>query len=173
MIIVLVGYMGSGKSTIGKDLSKIIDYEFIDLDTYIEENEEMSVSKLFKDKGEIYFRKKEMLYLKQILEAKENIVLALGGGTPCYGNNMDLISTHKNVKSFYLKASLKELAKRLNPEKENRPLISHLINEDDFIEFLGKHLFERSVFYSKASITVNTDCKSINETVQDIVVNLV
>lgn len=168
-----MGYMGSGKSSIGKELSKILNYKFIDLDTYIEGEEEMSVSKIFDSKGEIYFRKKEMFYLKQLLETKDNFVLALGGGTPCYGNNMDLISSKENVKSFYLKASLIELSKRLKSEKQNRPLISHLKNEDDFMGFLGKHLFERSGFYSKANITIKTDGKTINQTVQDIVLKLI
>ena len=168
-----MGYMGSGKSTIGKELSKILGYEFVDLDTFIETEEALSVSEIFQNKGEIYFRRKEMYYLAKLLDTKGKMVLALGGGTPCYGINMDLISSQKNVQSIYLKASLNELYKRLLPEKNRRPLISHLENKDDFIEFLGKHLFERSVFYSKSQITIATDDKSIDQIVQDIVLNLI
>jgi len=173
MIIVLMGYMGSGKSTIGIELAKILDYEFIDLDAYIEQKEEMSVSKIFKSKGEIYFRKAEIFHLKTLLSSEKNTVLSLGGGTPCYANNVDLILGQESTISFYLKTSLKELAKRLNPDKENRPLISHLNDENHLIEFLGKHLFERSGFYSKANFTILTDGKSVNETVKNIVANLV
>lgn len=168
-----MGYMGSGKSTIGKELSKILGYKFVDLDTFIETQEALSIPEIFKNKGEIYFRRKEMQYLKQLLDTEEKMVLALGGGTPCYGINMDLISSQKNVQSIYLKASLNELYKRLLPEKSKRPLISHLKGEDDFMEFLGKHLFERAAYYSKAENTISTDNKSIDGIVQEIVLNLI
>lgn len=168
-----MGYMGSGKSTIGSELSKILDYKFVDLDTFIETRETQSVSEIFKNKGEIYFRRKETDYLKELLDTNDKMILALGGGTPCYGINMDLISSKKSVLSIYLKASLNELYKRLLPKKAERPLISHLEDENDFMEFLGKHLFERSSFYSKAQTTIITDNKSINETVQEVVLSLI
>ncbi len=171
MTIFLIGYMGSGKSTIGQKLSTILKYEFVDLDTYIEDKEGKSIPELFKSKGEIYFRKIENQYLKEVLKFHSAIV-SLGGGTPCYGNNMDIIKSTNDTKSIYLKASIPQLAERLMKEKNNRPLISHIKNPEGLIEFIGKHLFERSFFYTQANITISVDSKSINEIVEEIIMEL-
>ena len=92
MKIVLLGYMASGKSNIGKKLSKKLSMSFIDLDDYIIEKEKMTISDIFKAKGEIYFRLIENKYLKEILLEKKDFILSLGGGTPCYANNMEEIN---------------------------------------------------------------------------------
>ncbi|WP_405570386.1 shikimate kinase [Winogradskyella sp. Asnod2-B02-A] len=173
MIIVLLGYMGSGKSTLGKELATVLKYSFLDIDDYIIENEKASISDIFKKKGEIYFRKKETEYLKEIISSSKNTVLALGGGTPCYGNNMNFLIDNANVKSFYLKLSIPLLAKRLFLEREHRPLISHINNEEELLEFIGKHLFERSHYYSQAQITLNTDHKTQKEILEDLLVHLI
>lgn len=173
MVIILMGYMGSGKSTIGKHLASILDYKFIDLDSFIEDNEAQKISKIFETKGEIYFRKKETFYLEQLLQTTATTVLSLGGGTPCYGNNMKLILEANNAKSFYLKASIPILSKRLIKEKEQRPVISHLKSEEDIIEFIGKHLFERNTYYLQSNYTVNTDHLSIQQVAENIVAKLV
>ena len=173
MIIVLMGYMGSGKSIIGKKLAQILGYQFCDLDTYISDKEGATISQIFNDKGEIYFRKIESTALKTILQTGENMVLSLGGGTPCYGNNLRYINNTNSVKSFYLKASIPILADRLITEKAFRPMISHLTSNEGIIEFIGKHLFERSVFYSKSDYTIITDHKSVDEVIEQIVVQLV
>lgn len=166
MKIVLVGYMGSGKSTIGRLLAKKLKYVFIDLDEYIESSERSDIATIFEKKGEIYFRKKEYGYLKEILENKDDFVLSTGGGTPCYGENMTAISTEtKNV--FYLKVSIAGLIERLISEKENRPLIANIPNKE-LPEFIGKHLFERSYFYSRAQHTVLCDNESVNTLVDTI-----
>jgi len=116
---VLIGYMGSGKSTVGKRLAEEYSWQFIDLDDYIEQAEEMTIASIFDQKGEIYFRKKELYYLKELLQKEENIVLATGGGTPCYGTNMkEILATTENC--FYLKVSIKGLLERLQNEKEQR-----------------------------------------------------
>lgn len=164
MEIVLLGYMGSGKSTIGRFVSDKMNATFIDLDTYIEEKENMSISQLFSTKGEIYFRKQEGIYLKEIIDTKSNYILALGGGTPCYGTNMQLIS---NTKSFYLKASIIFLAERLKKEKKKRPLIANL-NDEQLLEYIGKHLFERAPFYEESNYKVLVDNKPIEEIYFDI-----
>ncbi len=83
--------MGSGKSTLGRALATAKNISFVDLDAYIAEREKCSVPDIFKNKGEIYFRKKEALYLQEVLQKEEDMVLSLGGGTPCFGNNMPLI----------------------------------------------------------------------------------
>ena len=154
--IVLLGYMGSGKSSVGKALSQCVDIPYIDLDSYIEIQEKSSVKKIFSSKGELYFRKKERQYLEELLSRKEPIILSLGGGTPCYYDTMKFIVNSKAV-SFYLKASIKTLVSRLGKEKNQRPLISHLENEADLQEFIGKHLFERLPFYSEASHIIDVE----------------
>ena len=95
MILVLMGYMGSGKSTIGKKLSEVLMYNFIDLDDYITKRESLSIQDIFETKGEIYFRKKETEYLMEVLWEESNIILSLGGGTPCYGNNLKIINDNR------------------------------------------------------------------------------
>lgn len=173
MIIVLMGYMGCGKSTVGKDLATILNYRFLDLDNYISDKENSSISSLFKTKGEIYFRKKESEYLKEILNTSENLVLALGGGTPCYANNLNILLNTKNVLTFYLKLSIRNLAIRLFNEKDQRPLISHLDSIEDLSEFIGKHLFERSPYYSQAENIINTDNKNVKDVMSEIVTQLI
>ena len=94
--------MGSGKTTIGKYLSEKSYIPFFDLDTYIETKEKLSITDIFDKKGEIYFRKIEHLYLKEFLQDNDSYVLSLGGGTPCYAGNMDIIKEHTDIHSFYL-----------------------------------------------------------------------
>ena len=166
MKIVLLGYMASGKSTIGREISKKLDMKFIDLDDYISKREKTSISEIFKVKGEIYFRRIESLYLSEILNSKDSFILSLGGGTPCYSNNMELI-LNSEASSIYIKADIKTLASRLTAEKNKRPLVADL-EDDKLIEFVAKHLFERRFFYEQASITVHTEDKSIEEIITEI-----
>ena len=166
MKIVLLGYMASGKSTIGREISKKLDMKFIDLDDYISKREKRSISEIFKVEGEIYFRKIEGSYLGEILNSKDSFILSLGGGTPCYSNNMELI-LNSEASSIYIKASIKTLVARLTSEKNKRPLVAELEN-DKLTEFVAKHLFERRFFYEQASITVITEDKSIEEITTEI-----
>ncbi|MDG3583846.1 shikimate kinase [Galbibacter pacificus] len=157
MTIVLLGYMGSGKSTVGKILAKKQSLEFIDFDDYIVENEKLSIPEIFKQKGEIYFRKIEGNYLKQLLQDNKDAVISLGGGTPCFGNNMEyILKATPNV--FYLKLTAEKLVERLLPEKEQRPLVKDIPNAE-MLEFIRKHLFERNFFYLKSPniISVNDE----------------
>ena len=172
MILFLVGYMASGKTTIGKSLSKKLGYKFVDLDDYIVEKEGNTINEIFKSKGEIYFRKTESLLLNEIIQNNDKLVLSLGGGTPCYGDNMNLMLGKTNAKTIYLKATIKTLSKRLRIEKNRRPLISHLESEELLTEYIGKHMFERSQYYSQANITVSIEGKSESEIVEDIILNL-
>lgn len=148
--------MASGKSYVGTKLAKAIGSLFIDLDEYIENKEQESISNIFKHKGELYFRKKEHFYLNEILKKNKKLVLATGGGTPCYYNNMDLIA-HNNINSIYLRVALKTIVKRLKNEKTKRPLVAHLKNDEELMEFIGKHLFERSQFYNDANLIVDAN----------------
>ena len=120
----------------------------------------------------IFFRKIESIYLKELLDKNTNIVLSLGGGTPCYGNNITTITKANNVISFYLKASINTITERLIIEKEKRPLVSRLSTKEDILEFVGKHLFERSFFYKEADYTINTDNNSVKNIVEEIIFKL-
>ncbi len=158
--------MASGKSTIGKLLSKHFQIRFIDLDQYIVEAEGMSIPEIFDQKGEIYFRRQETFYLKEVLDLNESFVLSLGGGTPCYGNNMELINASNSV-SIYLKASIPTITGRIIAGKHKRPLVAHL-SDEDIPEFIGKHLFERQYFYNQSQEVVTTDNKTTIEVVNEI-----
>ena len=157
--------MASGKSTVLKELAKSFEIDEIDLDDHIADKEGDTIINIFKNKGEIYFRKQENKYLEELLNSSNDFVLALGGGTPCYANNMDLISSLSS--SIYLKASLKTLFNRLQNEKESRPLIADLNNEK-LQEYIAKHLFERGVFYKQALYQISIDDKSIDDIVKEI-----
>ena len=169
MKIVLLGYMASGKSAVGKQLSGKLNIKFFDLDFYIETCESASITSIFKTKGEIYFRKKEGEYLQELLNLTEDCIISLGGGTPCYGTNMEFIK--KKSKSFYLNSSINTIFNRLKGETSQRPLVA-TIGEENLKEYIGKHLFERSVFYTKADETISVNEKSIETIVEEILVLL-
>ena len=142
--IFLIGYMGAGKSAIGKSLSKNNGYKFYDLDKYIEEKEGRKISEIFNHNNEVYFRKIENSYLKEISLIKENKIISTGGGTPCFQNNFEIIDNLPNSLSVYLKASVETLAARLKDSIEERPLISRLQDPLQLKEFITKHLFNSS-----------------------------
>ncbi len=166
MKMVLVGYMGSGKSTVGKLLAKDLNLAFLDLDNYMEQKLQKSIPAIFKEKGEIYFRKMEHLLLKEVMKDKENFVLSTGGGTPCYSGNMETILEGTND-VFYLKLSIMALVQRLTPEMAGRPLIQNL-SQEELPEFIGKHLFERNPFYAMANHVINCDDKDSSEIVTEV-----
>lgn len=154
--LLIMGYMGSGKSYYGKKLAEIVSLKFVDLDHYIESKENLSISQIFERKGEVYFRKKETHYLSELLDSTANSIIALGGGTPCYGVNLEQIkSDNKNNVTVYLQKSVLDISKTLYNEKSTRPLISHFSNEEDFIEYISKHLFERQYYYLQADHKIN------------------
>jgi shikimate kinase len=173
MNVFLIGYMGSGKSSVGKKLSEVLHYGYLDLDDYIQQQEGKTITEIFKNRGEIYFRKVESQYLKELISSKNNTIISLGGGTPCYGTNMEVIKNSNDAISIYLKTSIAILSDRLFLEKDKRPLISHLEDKDELIEFIGKHLFERSAYYNESEIIINTDQKSLDEVVEMIVARLI
>ena len=165
MIISLIGYMGCGKSHVSKILSEKINFRLIDLDKEISRRNKLTITEIFEKKGEIYFRKLEREALEEILATEENVVLSLGGGTPVYYNNMEIIN--HNSRSVFLRASVATLSERLSKQKEKRPLIAN-IPDEDLPEFIAKHLFERNTFYSKAQFSVITDSRTPEEIVDEI-----
>ena len=169
MIISLMGYMGSGKTLVSKELSILNNFKIFDLDTEISKQNNRSITEIFKEKGEIFFRKTEKEVLEKILSTEKNIILSLGGGTPCYYNNID--SINEKTISVFLKTNVKTLAQRLSSEKDKRPLIQNISNED-LPEFIAKHLFERNPFYNQAKITINTDSLSAREIAEEILTQI-
>lgn len=165
MKIVLLGYMASGKTSIGRSLASELNIQFVDLDSFIEENEGLSIPEIFESKGEIYFRNIEQSYLRELLELDGDSVISVGGGTPCYGKNMDLI-LNESI-SFYLKSSIQTIFERLKNETFQRPLVA-TIAQDKLKEYIAKHLFERTVFYERAHYHITTDDKKIKEIVNEI-----
>jgi len=165
MKVVLIGYMASGKSAVGKLLAKESSLDFFDLDEYIKEKEGKSILAIFKEKGEIYFRLKEAKYLSELLNSENSFVLSVGGGTPCYGKNMELINDLSQ--SVFLKASINTLFERLKNEKDSRPLVAK-ISEEKLPEFIGKHLFERTPFYMQSQNSIDTNGFTVVEIVNQI-----
>lgn len=155
MNLILIGYMASGKSTIGKKAAELLNFDFVDLDNYIEEKENLSVSEIFKLKGEIHFRKLEQTYLKELTNNLDKTIISLGGGTPCFYDTMSWLNKLDNLTTIYLKASLDVLTNRLYKDS-TRPLIAHLDTKEALKDFIAKHIFERSFFYNQANIVVNS-----------------
>ena len=158
--------MGAGKSVIGKSLSKSINYEFYDLDNFIELGEKKKISEIFNDHNEVYFRNLENKYLRALSQKKEKKVISLGGGTPCFETNIEIIANTPDSLTIYLKASLSSLTKRLKDGKTKRPIISHIKSDNDLKDFINKHLFERSFYYEKADIKISTDDLEINQIIK-------
>lgn len=169
MVISLVGYMGSGKSHISKLLSTELHYKLLDLDKEISLKLKKSIPKIFQERGEIYFRKKEKEILEDLLEEKENSVLSVGGGTPTFYENMN--SINEKSTSFYLRTSIGTLVERLMKNKERRPLLAR-IPDEDLPEFIAKHLFERNQFYQKANYIIETDHKSPEDLMKEIILKI-
>ena len=166
MKIILVGYMGSGKSIVAKELSKIAQIPFVELDDLIEKSHNKSIKKIFEQQGELFFRKLEHQIFAELIESNDDLIISTGGGTPCYYNNHELL-LNTNCVSIYLSASIKTLFNRLQHQKQNRPLLAHL-NDIEAQEFIAKHLFERSFFYHQAKFKVVVDHKSVSEIVNEI-----
>lgn len=164
--IILLGYMGSGKSTIAYLLSEKTQISVYDLDKIIEERVGMSVKNIFDQKGEIYFRKLEHQIFKELISSDEQMILSLGGGTPCYANNHEMLNG-SNIISFYLKASIETLFSRLLSIKDNRPLIAEQ-EKEEMKEYIAKHLFDRSYYYNQATHVVVVDNQSPEEVVSAI-----
>jgi len=149
MRIFLLGYMGSGKTTLGAALAQDLGWQFQDLDQVLEANLGMSVGTFIDTHGELKFRKAEHEALMQWLEnAQEEVVLALGGGTPVFYDHMEAINAKGT--SVFLDVSVGELARRLEGVT-NRPLIN---SNEDIVEFVAKHMFERRPYYSQAHLRV-------------------
>ena len=151
--IILVGYMGSGKTTVGKALSKQTGLMFYDLDWYIENRMRTSVSQLFTERGEEAFRKIEYNMLHEVAEF-EDVIISCGGGTPCFFDNMDYLNQQGDV--VYLKSSPEVLYKHLLMAKVERPLLKGK-SPEELISYITEHLQQRAPFYEKARYTLDVN----------------
>lgn len=165
--VILVGYMAVGKTTIASLLSEKIGLKMVDLDNLIEEKTNLSVSEIFEQKGEIFFRKVEHDFFKELIEKDEQLIISTGGGTPCYANNHLLINSNNTI-SIYLKASIPIIFERLKSDKINRPLVVNQ-SDEELKEFIAKHLFERSYFYNQATFKISVDNKNPEIIVREII----
>jgi shikimate kinase len=151
MKIFLIGFMGSGKSTIGRKLANYLNYDFVDLDKVIQNEAGMSIADYFKKNGEESFRELERDTLQQT-EFNANTVIATGGGAPCHFDNMDWM--YMEGKVVYLSMDPKALAERLKHSKVSRPLIKDL-DQDELVEYITQKLLSRDVYYKKAHCIVS------------------
>lgn len=149
--IFLIGFMGSGKSTFGKKLAKEMQLTFIDLDKVIEEKAKCSVSDIFKYLGEDTFRTMESEALKSF-EHIDGFVMATGGGTPCYFNNIEYINN--SGISIYIELDTKSIYNRLINAKNIRPTIKGK-KEDELMQFIEETFSHRKDIYEKATFKVN------------------
>ena len=157
--IILIGYMGSGKSTIGEKTARLLGVEFLDTDVLIEEQEGMTISELFAQKGEAYFRQKETETIRNLKKESREMVLATGGGLPMKEENQILLKELGIV--VYLKASVDTLVERLK-EDTTRPLLQ----EGDLRKKIETMLEIRNPVYENvADVVLETDTKSIDETI--------
>ncbi len=159
MLVYLIGFMGSGKSTAGKKLANKLGFEFIDLDHLIEQETGLSISEYFEKFGEEKFRELEskMLHKTSLLD---KAVISTGGGTPCFFDNMDTIN--KNGVSVYLKADIPLIMSRLKGEKNQRPLIQNKTDEE-LRTYLSDLLAVREKYYEQAHIVVVAKSLNIND----------
>lgn len=153
-IIFLIGYMASGKTTLGRAVSEASGVRFVDLDEYIEQQAGMTVADIFASRGEAAFRSLETSALRALAASPGPLVVACGGGTPCFGANMELMNLLGLT--VYLDASEDVIFSRLTAERSRRPLVARL-SGDDLRSYISDSLAGRMPFYSKAAARFSTD----------------
>lgn len=151
MRVFLVGYMASGKSTTAKKLAKALGLSVVDLDAEVEKSAGMSIPDIFKQEGEMMFRRREQAELREWL-SKDGFVMATGGGTPCFFESMDEMNGAGTT--VYLQMTPKAIVDRVLASKDERPLLKGLTPEK-MLEKVAKQLEKREMFYLRAHLIVN------------------
>ncbi|MEA3460338.1 MAG: shikimate kinase [Bacteroidota bacterium] len=149
--IFLIGFMGSGKSTLGSKLARRIEYQFVDMDQLIEDTAEMSVPAIFSEHGEEVFRKWEHDILVELCQ-REKLVISTGGGAPCHSHLIDLMNAHGTT--IYIRLSPEALKDRLIRSRTERPLIKGK-SESELLDFITGLLEKRESFYIQATLVVD------------------
>ncbi|MGC4036359.1 MAG: shikimate kinase [Chitinophagaceae bacterium] len=165
MKIFFIGFMGTGKTYSGKQLSQKLSIPFFDLDEEIIKHEKKSINEIFAEKGEEYFRLLEKDVLHIVTEYNESFIMACGGGTPCYYNNIDYMN--KEGISVWLNTSVDILYQRLINEKDKRPLIKDL-SEVQLRGYIAKKFSDRKIYYEQASIIVDDEPVSLDKLIEKI-----
>lgn len=150
--IFLIGYMGSGKTTLGKAVAAATGCSFVDLDDYIEHTAGMTIREIFDTRGEAAFREMEREAVLSLAGRGINLV-ACGGGTPCHGDNMRMLDA--SGLTVYLKAPHSSLLSRLKEGRAQRPLIARL-NDEELSAFISTQLAAREPFYSRAGMSFDS-----------------
>lgn len=151
--IFLTGYMGAGKTTLGKAFARKLNIPFVDLDWYMEERFHKTVGELFAERGEAGFRELERNMLHEV-GAFEDVVISTGGGAPCFFDNMDFMN--RNGKTVFLNVHPDILFGRLRVAKQQRPILQGK-KDDELKEFIVQALEKRTPFYSQAQYVFNAD----------------
>jgi len=149
--IILIGFMGAGKTTVGRQLALALGLQFYDLDWYIEMRYHQKVSEIFAQHGEAYFRDLERRMLHEVAEF-EDVVVSCGGGTPCFGDNMQYMN--QQAETVYLKLEPEVLAMHLSMGRTVRPLILGK-SGDELLQYIREALAQREPFYRQAKHTVD------------------
>jgi shikimate kinase len=163
MKIFLIGFMGSGKTHWGKLLSAKLKLPFFDLDAVIIKTENKSVSDIFTEKGEEYFRYKEKEVLEELVNDHDKFILSCGGGTPCFFNSIEFMK--KNGIVIWLNTSIGILKERLLKEKMSRPLV-RTIGDAELKNYIIRKLGERKMYYERADIMVHEDAVSLENLIE-------
>lgn len=164
-LIFLCGFMCCGKTTQGKQLAKQLGYHFIDLDSYIENKHNNNIAELFKEVGEPEFRNIETESLKECIENNIKTIIALGGGTPCFNNNIALLK--QNGLLIYLQMNPTDLYERLFSEKSNRPLLKDKV-DNEMLNYIEQLLKLREPVYTQAHIQINSTRLNTDELKQAV-----
>jgi len=151
--IILIGYMGSGKSLLGKSIAEMLNIRFINSDSEIEQHTGMSVGQLFEQFGENHFRNLEREFLNSF-NVQESFVFATGGGTPCFNNQMEVLNTLGTT--VYLQCNNGTLFSRLKHERDHRPLIAGL-SDEELRESIDFRMKQRESIYQKAQFTITEE----------------
>ncbi len=163
--VYLIGFMGSGKSTLGRWLSNAMDgWTFIDLDHFIENKYHKTIPQIFEENGEDSFRKIEATCLQEV-SSFEKVIIGSGGGTPCYFNNMEIMNT--TGLSIYLKLTPQVIYDRLQTSKAQRPLIAGK-HGDELLDFIAVKLLEREGYYKQANLISDADNWEVKDFVEAI-----
>lgn len=163
--IFLIGFMGCGKTYWGRQLAQKLELPFFDLDYQIEEKEERPISAIFETEGEEHFRQLEKEALHLITESHGAFVMATGGGTPCFYNNIEYMK--KSGVVVWINCSVEDLHSRLMGEKEHRPLIKNL-TDDQLKAYITKKGADRNIFYRQATTTINGEGLSLEKLISKI-----
>lgn len=161
--IFLIGYMGCGKSTMGRAVSQLTGVPFIDLDNYIEGRYHMSVKEIFAKHGEEGFRDIERRMLQEVADF-EDVIVACGGGTPCFFDNMEYMNAHGTT--VFLNTPIPRLHSRLMRGRHKRPLIANK-SDEELLEFIKKALADRWEHYAKAQIEFSSERLESREEIEN------